>query len=34
LKLYENNALKFKTAWNDDEDALIIDLTQEGETLK
>jgi hypothetical protein len=34
LKLYENNALKFKTTWNDDEDALIIDLTQEGETLK
>ena len=34
LPLHENNALKFKTTWNDDEDALIIDLDQKGETLK
>ncbi len=34
LELNENNALKFKTMWNDEQDALIIDLNQEGETLK
>lgn len=34
LELHENNALKFKTMWNDEQDALIIDLNQEGEALK
>ncbi|MFW6298689.1 MAG: hypothetical protein ACOC14_03310 [Bacillota bacterium] len=34
LDLHENNAIKFDTMWSDEDDALIIDLTQKGETLR
>ncbi|MFW6298357.1 MAG: hypothetical protein ACOC14_01625 [Bacillota bacterium] len=34
LDLHENNAIKFNTMWSDEDDALIIDLTQKGETLR
>lgn len=34
LDLHENNAFKFDTTWSDESDALIIDLTQKGETLR
>lgn len=34
LELRENNAFKFDTTWSDEDDALIIDLNQKGETLR
>ena len=34
LNLHENNAFKFDTTWSDEDDALIIDLNQKGETLR